>query len=364
MRIILTGGGTLGSVTPLLAIAQKLENRQTTVEFLFVGSKKGLERELVLKSGLKFKSIPTGKLRRYFSWQNLVDLGKLALGFIKSIAILWTFKPQLIIAAGSYVQVPLIWAAGIFYPRVKIMIHQQDVKKGLANALCARFADKITVSLSKSQADFPGDKVTLTGNPIREEILHGDIKWAFLNWSLVTNLPVVLILGGGTGALTLNEKVVSALPQLCNVCQIIHITGAGKQLAVKAPTANYLATEFLTDDLKHAYSAADLIITRAGFATLSELAALSKPIVIIPLPGTHQEDNARFFAGAEAAVVLNQASLTADQLASTIRELLTDNDRRFHLAVNINKLMPKDATARFVKEIIKLIDRTIQLKQW
>ena len=255
MRIILTGGGTLGSVTPLLAIAQKLKDKRVDVDFLWVGTKAGPEKELVLNSDIIYRGISAGKLRRYFSLKNLSDIIKTAVAIIQSLFITYSFKPKLIICAGSFVQVPIVFAVSainMITPRekkIKIIVHQQDVKKGLANSLASKFADKITVSTKKSLTDFPKLKTVLTGNPYRAEILNGQISHAIKLFKINPKKPTLLILGGGTGALRLNQLVTGALPKLLTFCQIIHITGKNKQTDGLKSMRGYYQTEFLKSPL-------------------------------------------------------------------------------------------------------------------
>jgi UDP-N-acetylglucosamine--N-acetylmuramyl-(pentapeptide) pyrophosphoryl-undecaprenol N-acetylglucosamine transferase len=362
MRLLLTGGGTLGSVLPLIAIAQKLKAKDSHIEIYWVGTKAGPEKKIVLNYGLNYISISTGKLRRYFSLKNLTDIIKIFLGFIKSIYIIYRVKPNLIIGAGSFTQVPVIYAGSLF--KKKIIIHQQDIKKGLANNLCAKFADKIIVSLSCSLADFPAKKTVLIGNPYRTEILQGNVTTAGKIFNLQTNLPVILILGGGTGALSLNRLLIQSLAKLTRFCQVIHITGKSKQPMAKL-LKNYHPVEFIIDELKHAYAAADLVITRAGFSTLTELSVLAKPTLIVPIPSTHQEDNAKFFADQGAAVVLEQNNLTSRKFVHTIKSILENRELRFRLSSNISKIIPVDSTEMFIKKIGELMDnKGIEVKRW
>lgn len=364
MKIILTGGGTLGSVLPIIAVIQKLQAQNSRIEILWIGTKAGPEKKLVAYYNFTYKQIPAGKLRRYFSFQNLTDIIKILLGLIKSCWLIYKFKPDIIIGAGGFVQVPVIYAAGLFFKKTKIIIHQLDVKAGLANNLCAKFADRITVSIKKSLSDFPQDKTVVTGNPYRSDIVKGNINKAFKIFNLTGGLPAVLILGGGIGALSLNRLIIKSLNELTKLCQIIHV--AGKNKSIDYPVnANYHPYEFLTDELKHGYAAADLIISRAGFSTLTELSILAKPVILIPMPDSHQEQNAEFFAEQKAVIVLQQKTLTSDNLVKTVNNLLSNRELRFELSNNISKIMPADATERFIKEIARMVDSNIiNIKNW
>lgn len=361
MRLLLVGGGTLGSVSPLIAIFEELQEKGSRFESLWVGTEDGPERTLVAEYNITYCPIPAGKLRRYFSVKNFTDLLSLMRGFWKSVWILLQFRPDVIIGAGSFVQVPIIAAAHCFSRKTKIIIHQQDVTTGLANQICARWADLITTSAEQSLNGF---NTIFTGNPYRKEILKGDVARAFEAFKLEPNLPTILVLGGGTGALAINELVTSAIPRLTKFCQIIHITGRHTTNAVPVSTPRYHLYEIMTTLLKDAYAAADLVISRAGFATITELAALAKPSIIIPMPETHQEANAQWLAENSAAVVLSQKTLTSEQLTERIRELLQNKEELFELSSRISNILPKNANERFLRVVMEMTEQGIKVKQW
>ena len=228
MRILLVGGGTLGSVSPLLAIAEQLKQKDSHIELLWVGTKAGPEKDLMMRYGIPFAHIRAGKLRRYFSARNIADILNIALGCIASLVVLYRFNPAIVIGAGSFVQVPVIFATHFFKRKTKILIHQQDIQKGLANTLCSPFANTITVGTEKSLQDFPPSKTIFTGNPYRKDIREGITSIAFKIFKLEQDIPVVLVVGGGTGSAALNRLVLQSLLPLTAFCQIIHITGKNK----------------------------------------------------------------------------------------------------------------------------------------
>ncbi len=342
----------MGSVMPLLAVAEKLKEIRPNAEFLFLGTKTGPEKKVVEKYQIPFKAITGGKFRRYFNFHIFFDPWLVFFGFIQSFFIIKKFQPKVVISAGSYISVPVVWAAWLL--RKPSIIHQEDIQPGLANLLMSRFASLITVTLEKSLKDFPAKKTVLTGNPYRPEILTGDKNKAISELGLKDNLPIILIGGGGVGALELNKIVVDALPELTKFCQIVHLTGRGKMLAV-GNRENYYPHEFLTEGIKDILAAAEIVVTRAGFSSLTELAILGKPAIIIPLPATHQEDNARFFSKNNAALVVQQKDLTPEILITAIKELLDNPAKRLELSRNIVKMMSKDATEKFVEQILKII---------
>ncbi len=303
--------------------------------------------------------------------QNLIELFKIGLSYVKSLAIIVRWRPHVIIVAGSYSQVPVIWAAGTlnFFKRltrreIKIMIHQQDIVPGLANRLCARLAHKITVATKKSLTEYTVKKTVWTGNPWRAEILTGDVAMARQRFNLRSSRPILLILGGGSGAQTINELIIQNLNDLSPSVELIHVTGTNKLVRPASLVAAYHPYELLTRDLPHAYAVADLIITRAGFSTLTELTALQKPLIIIPLPDSPQEANAEYWRAADAAIVLDQHQLTGDMLLKTIRDLLANKERRFELARNASRLLPANATDRWLKVLAQIMDPAIRVTKW
>jgi len=347
MKIILSGGGTMGPVTPLLAVVEEMRRQGINAEFLWVGTKTGPERKLVESYGIRFIGVTAAKLRRYFDWQNFFIPAQVIAGFFQSVLILRYFKPDLILSAGGFVSVPLVFAS-IFFS-VKVLIHQQDVTPGLANRLMAPFASKITVSLEESLLFFDKRKTVLTGNPFRASLLSGVREKAITRFNLKPNLPLLLVLGGGTGSIFLNQTVIRSLPALTKICQIIHLVGEGKVGAIGQE--NYQPVEFLTGDFKDVLATADLVVSRAGMGTLTELSALGKPAIIVPMADTHQEANAFYFSRNNSVVLIGQSELTAEVLFSEVKRLLASEVERHTLSRNIQTLLPLDAAERLVGEI-------------
>lgn len=351
MRVLLAGGGSGGSSAPVLAVAQELR-RGRVCDFLYVGTASGPERELVSKLGIPFQSVETGKLRRYWSLQNLIDVFRFPLGLAQSLSLVAAFRPDVAFAAGGFAAVPPLLAASIL--RVPTVIHQQDVEPGLANRILAPFATAITVTFPDSIAHFSRRKTMVTGNPVREEILAGSRAEGLRLFGFGDDVPVLLATGGGAGALGLNRLVSAAAPALAGKCQILHITGRGK--GVDAPDAgpHYQQVEFLAEGMGHALAMADLVVSRAGLSTLTELAALGKPGILIPMPDSHQNANARAFSSPGAAVVLQESELNAWRLASTVIGLLADHERLRMLGESARLLMPLGAESRIAGRLERL----------
>lgn len=380
-KIIFTGGGTGGSVTPLLAIAEELfrdraDGPQTNLfnvheppadqtrdwEFLFVGTYRGPEREMVTDFNsevgpMRFVPLVSGKLRRYFSPANFFDVFKVFASWFVSLRLLALEKPDLIVSAGSFVSVPLVWAAAL--RRIPIIIHQQDARPGLANRLMAPFARLITVTFEKSLADF-GPGAIFTGNPIRRLTMSDEeLSQVKQKFHVVGGRPLVLITGGGTGATSVNRLVYKSLKQLTKDCQIIHITGKGKLPDKIDDHRNYQAFEFIANrDVLGLMLASDLIVSRCGLAFLTELSALNKAAILIPMPGSHQEDNAAIFQEAGAALVLYQDNLTPKKLAAEVIRVINDNHLRADMSRKVGAVIRRGAASKIaaaIKDIIKAV---------
>ncbi|HTK04370.1 MAG TPA: UDP-N-acetylglucosamine--N-acetylmuramyl-(pentapeptide) pyrophosphoryl-undecaprenol N-acetylglucosamine transferase [Candidatus Eisenbacteria bacterium] len=314
-RIIFTGGGTLGPVTPLIAVIRAVRASAPGAAIDWIGTKGGPEERMVRAAGIPYHGVSSGKLRRYWSWSNLTDPLRIARGFFESRALLKSLRADAVVSAGGFVAVPVAWAARSL--GIPVHVHQQDVRPGLANRLSLPAASSMSVTLERSLADFPRRDPVWTGNPVRPEVFQGSRDEARRIFGLEDGVPTVLVLGGGTGAAGLNRLVWGSLPALTPVVQVIHAAGPGKiDPSVSSP--HYHQFELLTSELPHAYAAADLVVTRAGMGALTELAALGKPAIIVPMPGSHQEDNARAFGEGAGTVVLDERRSTAKDLCDAV----------------------------------------------
>lgn len=325
LHIVFTGGGTLGPVTPLLAVKSAIKASHPDARFSWIGTKDGPEGKFVAASGVEFHGVDAGKFRRYFSWKNFSDPFLVLKGYAESKRLLKKLAPDVVVSAGGFVAVPVTWAAGNL--GIRVHIHQQDIRPGLANKLSLPKATSVSVAFEKSLADFAGKHPVWTGNPVRAELFTGSKEKARELFGLESGLPTVLVIGGGTGSTGLNSLVQGSLPALTEKVQLIHLTGAGKAAPVAGASFRYHQVEFLTDDMRHAYAAADMVVTRAGMGVLTELAALGLPAVIVPMPGSHQEENARFFESAGAAVTIDEAATISKMFAEKVLELLAHPER-------------------------------------
>jgi UDP-N-acetylglucosamine--N-acetylmuramyl-(pentapeptide) pyrophosphoryl-undecaprenol N-acetylglucosamine transferase len=353
MRILLAGGGSGGSATPILAVAHELRARRPDVELLYVGTHSGPEAALAASEGIPYVGVATGKLRRYWDAQNLTDVGRVLRGVGESLGHVRRFRPDVACGAGGFASVPPLAAAGVC--RVPVHIHQQDAIPGLANKLLVPFARQITVALPRTARAFPAARTALRGNPVRRRVLEGDAAEGFRCFSLDPSVPLLLVTGGGTGALGLNRIMAAAAPLLVRHCQVLHLTGPGRGIEVANLGPRYQQRELIIEEMPHVLAAASVVVTRAGMGTLSELAALGKPTIIVPMPGTHQEANAWAFA--QSAMVFNQGDLSPDLLAATVRDLLADDDRRRALGDDMRRSMPPDAAGRIADDVLHLGSR-------
>jgi UDP-N-acetylglucosamine--N-acetylmuramyl-(pentapeptide) pyrophosphoryl-undecaprenol N-acetylglucosamine transferase len=349
--VLLAGGGSGGSATPVLAVAQALRQLDAGVQLLYVGTRDGPESALAAAQCIPFSGVHAGKLRRYWDVHNLVDPLLIMEGIAESYALVRKFQPQAAIAAGGFGAVPPMVAARVFGART--LIHQQDVVPGLANRLLAPFAHRVTVSLPSSLAHFPRRRTTVTGNPVRREILAADPELAYAHLGLEPGVPVIVVTGGGTGALGLNRLVAAAAPQLVQRAQVVHLTGKGRGVAAQTDSPGYRAIEFLVDEMPHLLAAATLVVSRAGMGTLTELATLGKPALVVPLPDSHQAANAHAFARLGAVEVAEQSALTPERLSQCVISLLDDGPRREQLAQRLAHSMPRDAAQQIAMVLLE-----------
>lgn len=326
MKFLLVGGGTLGSVNPLLAVAASIRKQKSDSEFIFWGSHNPLDREVVEEAGIIFKPIASGKLRRYFSVKNLVDLFIVIFAFKISFFRLLILRPKMVLTAGSYVAVPVVWAAAIL--RIKILIYQQDVELGLANKLMQKRAGLRTAT-NTATAKLLLPPTHVVGFAVRPDLDNGDPNRVYKEYNLDHKRPIVLIIGGSSGAQTLNNLVIESLSEISENIQFLHITGRGKETSLKRD--GYHAIPFVNHQLPDLYAAASFVICRAGSNVLAEVIHLKKHCLVIPLPRTHQEENAKEYS-LLGGLVRNQEKLTPAELANVI----IDNTSSYGVMNNFN----------------------------
>ncbi|KKU48189.1 hypothetical protein A3H10_01210 [Candidatus Uhrbacteria bacterium RIFCSPLOWO2_12_FULL_46_10] len=341
-KLLLSGGGTGGSVTPLLAIVEQARLKKLSYEFFWAGTAHGPERHMVENYGIIFFILPAGKWRRYWDWRNVAAPFLVAAGFLKSIWLLQKLHPDAVLTAGGFVSVPLVWASWCL--RIPVTVHEQDVERGLANKLMSPFA-------SLKTSVWPGhDKNSVViGNLVRPSVLNGNPLAARRHFQTGSDLSLVLVMGGGTGALALNRLIIEALPFLAERVLLIHLTGAGKQISVQ-PSIYYHQQAFARAELPDFYAAAEVVVSRAGMGTISELACLGKAAIVIPIPDSHQEANAQAIAQRGAAIVLEQINLTANKFAQEVLNLVNNQAIREHYGRALHELIA-DGSKQFLEHL-------------
>jgi len=368
LRVVIAGGGTGGHTSAGLAIAAALRRRLgEDLALLWVGSRHGLEAERAPASGIPYRTIATGKLRRAWSAQNLVDLlVRVPAGLIQALGALRHFSPDVVVSTGGFVAVPTAVAAWLL--RRPLLVHEQTAVSGLANRFAARLARRVAVTFPASAPHFPREKVVVTGNPLRPELARAERGGAAARLGLDPALPVVYVTGGAQGAHRINRAVGAALPRLLGACQLVHQCGENVYddrgwLRVQAgalPAAlqgRYRLLPFVGEALADIYAAASLVVGRAGAGTVNELCHLGLPTVLIPLPGARDDEqtaNARLLVEAGAAVLLPDAELSAQQLAETVLGLLADPARLKAMGEQARTLARPDAAERLVELILEL----------
>lgn len=363
MKIVIAGGQTGGPIVPMLAVAEEIRREKPRTQIVILDTPTSTARTLAQAGKIYFYPILTGKLRRYWSWHTILAPFAVAWGFLQSLRVLYVFKPDIVLGAGGFVQVPVVWAAWLL--RIPVLLHQQDVSPTLSNSMSASFASRITTTFEQSLRDFHSGSgffgsrkkkrdqlVVWTGNPFRESLHSGSKEQARKYFKLSSDLPVLLVTGGGGGAEGLNRLVYQSLPRLTKSLQVIHGIGAGKKYNLEFP--NYHPYEFI-ERMDLAYAISDLVISRAGISTITELANLGKISIIIPIPGTHQELNAGLLYERQAAIVMDQTITDSEKLVSVVRQLLLDGETQKQLHKNISGLMPKKAAEKIAKLAQELV---------
>ena len=370
IRIVISGGGTGGHIYPALAVATLLRDKYNA-DILYLGSDDGLEADLVPAAGFQMEVVKAGKLRRYVSWKTLKGIGRVPVGIAQAVGIVRKFHPHVAFTSGGYVAVPAGLAARL--NGVPLLMHQQDVPPNLSNRLIAPLATYISVAFADSVRFFPSRKTLHLGNPVRQEIL--DVcqitpQQARHELGFAPEIPLLLVTGGSQGARHLNQVIVKALPELLKICQVLQISGnklfSETQLASDEILANgdaidkqrYRLVPYMSDEMPMALQAAELVVCRAGAATLSELAVLGKPSILVPLPpgigGSPQEVNAKVFGSKRAAEVIHNVDLKPEQLVERVKHITTSPAYLRSMAEGARSFAKPTATLDIVESIVSL----------
>ena len=327
-RIVLTGGGTAGHVTPNIALLPSL--RDAGYEVFYIGSYNGIEKDLVAKQEIPYYGISSGKLRRYFDWQNFTDPFRVIHGYSQARSLLKKLHPDVIFSKGGFVSVPVVRAAGSL--RIPTIIHESDMTPGLANRLSIPIAQKVCCSFPETLKYLPEEKAVLTGSPIRRELLEGDRDAAlkFLGWA-DSGKPALLVIGGSQGSVAINQALRADLDSLLKDIRIIHLCGKGNLEESLNGREDYVQLEYVSDELKDLFALADFVLSRAGANSICELLALRKPNLLIPLSAASSRGdqilNADSYQRQGYSLVLKEELLTPDSLLRSLKELYRDRDK-------------------------------------
>ena len=320
-KIILTGGGTAGHVTPNLALIPSLKN--LGYEIQYIGSYQGIERKLIEGAGIPYNGISSGKLRRYFDIKNFSDPFRVVKGYTEALRLMKRHKPDVVFSKGGFVAVPVVLAAKHY--KIPTIIHESDMTPGLANKICIPSAAKVCCNFPETLKYLPADKAVLTGSPIRAELLQGDRLSGLSYAHLSADKPVILVIGGSLGSVTVNTAVRNILPRLLPNFQMIHICGKGNLDESLIGTAGYVQYEYVDAPLKHLFAAADLVVSRAGANSICEILALRKPNLLIPLSAAASRGdqilNAKSFSKQGFSQMLEEEQITEDTLCQAITGL-------------------------------------------
>ena len=320
-RIVLTGGGTAGHVTPNIALLPGLKERGYDISY--IGSYEGIEKELIEKEGIPYYGISSGKLRRYVDLKNLSDPFRVFKGLNEAGRLLRQLKPDVIFSKGGFVAVPVILAAG--RKHIPIIAHESDMTPGLANKICIPYAAKICCNFPETKQNLPEGKAVVTGSPLRKELMEGDAAAGRAFCGFDDSKPVLMITGGSLGSVNVNNHMRAILPALLEEFQVVHLCGKGNLDSSLETTPGYRQYEYIGKELPDLFAMADLIVSRAGANSICEISALAKPNLLIPLSANASRGdqilNARSYEKQGFSKVLEEEELTDDILLATIRDL-------------------------------------------
>ena len=351
-KIVLTGGGTAGHVTPNIALVPKL--KESGFEIKYIGTYNGMEKQLVEDAGLDYIGISSGKLRRYFSWKNFSDPFRVLKGYFEAKKFMKKYKPDVVFSKGGFVTVPVVYAASKY--KIPVIIHESDMTPGLANKLAIKKSTKVCHNFPET-AEYLGSKAVHTGSPIRKELFEGNKITALDMCGFSANKPVIMVTGGSLGAENVNKLVRKALPELLKNFQIAHLCGKGKVDESLKDMEGYAQFEYISDEMKDFFAMADLIISRAGANSICEIAALNKPNILIPLSARASRGdqilNAKSYKKQGFSEVIDEDTATAEELVNTVNSVYENRSKYIDA-------MKKSAGTGGVDMIVDLINSLVK----
>lgn len=349
-KIVLTGGGTAGHVTPNMALIDELQAEQWTIDY--IGSADGVEKNMIEAIHIPFHTIRCGKLRRYWSWKNFIDPLNMLIGMVQSFILLRRLKPNVVFSKGGFVAFPVV--VGAWLNRIPVIAHESDMSPGLANRLSFPFVDKICINFAAASRHFKNkDKIELTGTPIRRELFNGNASKGLALCGFTDQKPCLLVVGGSQGSSVINRCVRQTLDALCESFQVIHLCGKGHVDVGLSERVGYVQFEYANTELPDLFAASDLVLSRAGANALCEILALGKPHVLVPLSRLSsrgdQIQNAGFFERQGVSVVIAEEALTPETMLQAVHQVFSQRDETKD---KINALDMDSATLK-IMEIIK-----------
>lgn len=345
-KIILTGGGTAGHVTPNIALIPRL--KELNYEIHYIGSYQGIEKQLIEQQQIPYHGISSGKLRRYFDIKNFSDPFKVLKGYEQAIHLIKKLHPDVLFSKGGFVSVPVVLAAK--HCKVPAIIHESDITPGLANKLAIPAAQKVCCNFPETLQYLPADKAVLTGSPIRQELMHGNAIQALKLCGFSQKKKTILIIGGSSGSQVINNAIRSLLPELCAKYQIIHLCGKGNLDSSLTGQEGYAQFEYAQKELSDFFALADLVISRAGANAICEILALHLPNILIPLSASASRGdqilNARSFEKQGFSYVIEEEQLSNDTLKEAI----------FHVIEHSSSYIEKMKSSKQPNSIDTIID--------
>ena len=352
-KIVLTGGGTAGHVTPNIALLPRL--RELGYDIYYIGSYDGIEKKLIEEYNIPYFGISSGKLRRYFDVKNFSDPFKVLKGYSQAIGLIKKIKPDVVFSKGGFVSVPVVLAAK--HCHVPSVIHESDLTPGLANKLAIPAAQKICCNFPETLKYLPQDKAVLTGSPIRTELMSGNRLKALRLCNFTTEKKVLLVVGGSTGSQFINTTVREMLPELSKYYQIIHLCGKGNLDPALEGRAGYAQFEYAKKELSDFFALADLVISRAGANAICEILALHIPNILIPLSANASRGdqilNARSFEAQGFSYVIEEEQLSGLILKDAINYVLENRRQYIDAMKNSHQLNSIDTIIGLIEEVVK-----------
>ena len=350
-KIVMTGGGTAGHVTPNIALFDSLQ--KDGYEIHYIGSYEGIEKGLIEDKKIPYYGISSGKFRRYRSWKNLTDPFRVLHGFFQARRLLGRIRPNVVFSKGGFVSVPVVMAAKTRH--IPVIIHESDLTPGLANKLAMPSATKVCCNFPETLPYLPKEKAVLTGSPIRQELLHGNKQAAKDFCGFTGDLPILMVMGGSIGSVYINNAIRGCIDTLLTKYQIIHLCGKGNINESLKDKKGYAQFEYISENLPDLFAAADLVVARAGANSICELLALHKPNILIPLSRNASRGdqilNANSFAKQGFSAVLEEEEVTSEKLMATIDDVMAHRSKYIEAMKNSGQMNAIETIMGLIEEV-------------